>query len=59
MAEEEKVRRLKKCVIALTLVYCPRRDEIIDAGMCLYCEYKAGEKWDTILCKYVKEGGET
>ncbi|MBW2674197.1 MAG: hypothetical protein JRD89_12420 [Deltaproteobacteria bacterium] len=55
---EKAVRRLKKFVITLTFVYCPRRDEVIDAYACNYCEHKAGEEWDAILCKYVKEGGE-
>ena len=51
---EKAVRRLKKFVITLTFVYCPRRDEVIDAYACNYCEHKAGEEWDAILCKYVK-----
>ena len=52
---KEKVRKLKKFIVML--VYCPKRDEIIDAGMCWYCEHKVRVEWNYVLCKYVKEVG--
>jgi len=48
--------KLKKRIITLVLVFCPRLKEIVDvATNCNVCEFKAGEEWDVILCRYKEE----
>jgi hypothetical protein len=52
----EEVRKLKKYVVHVSLVYCPKSKEIVASAIaCLSCPYHVSENWNEVYCSY-KEG---
>jgi hypothetical protein len=46
-------RELEKFNIAVSLVYCPKNQKIVDTTIaCISCPHYRGQDWQKVICTY-------